>query len=273
VYNVSGEGKESTMHKSGWFLLTSVVALLIGCSPEEVEVTREVFVTQGIPVTVEVTREVTVEVPQEVEGTVQIAVGQTVAAWPSPTPIPSATSTPEPTSTPESTQPVYRWRDQVDDPLGKMVKETDSLRGVSWYDHEDNPDTRQSNWIGLYIAEKEGEHTLFLFINYYGDDWLFIEKYLVGADDQVFSIETRYGDVERDHSGGRIWEWYQYPLLQSQLEMIEAVIQSEDATLRYDGDIYYSDRTITPKEKNAMRVTLAAFEELGGDLYSLPDLD
>jgi hypothetical protein len=269
------------MHKSRWFVLVGIIALLIACSPEEVEVTREVLVTQDIPVTVEVTREVTVEVPQElevtrevtvevpqeVEGTVQVAVDLTVAAWPSPTPIPSPTSTPEPT------QPAPRWKDKVDDPLRKMVKVTDLVRDVSWYYHENVPEEPTANWIGLNIEEREGEYELFLFIYYTANDWLLIEEYLVGADDQVFTIETEDQDFERDLSDEKIIESFQTLLSQSQLQMIEAVIESESAVLRYIGAEYYSEREIATEEKDALRVTLAAFEELGGDLYSLPDSD
>ena len=153
-----------------------------------------------------------------------------------------------------------------------MVTTSDKLRGITWYNHKRNPETRRNKWFGLYIAEVKGEYIPFIFINYFADDWLFIGKYLIGADDQVFTVEPLYAKVERDNAGGSVWEWFQRPLTQSDLEMIEAVIQSQDATLRYVGAQYYSEREISSDEKSAMGVTLAAFEELGGNLYEIPNL-
>lgn len=237
-----------------------LLALLVACSPQ----------------TLEVTREVVVEVPQDVEATVRAAVALTVAAWPtptpvaSPTPIPSPTNTLAPTSAPTATLPPFRWKDKVGNPLNYMVVTSDKLRGVTWYNHKSNPETLQAKWIGLYIAENEDGLHLLLTIKYVASDWLFIKRYLIGTDDQVFTIEPAYGFVKRDNSGGRIWEWYENLVLQSDLEMIEGIIESKTATLRYVGNLYHSEREISPEEKGAMRVTLAAFEELGGSLYELP---
>jgi hypothetical protein len=154
-----------------------------------------------------------------------------------------------------------------------MVKVTDPVRDISWYYHENVPEEPTANWIGLIVEEREGEYVPFLFIYYTANDWLLIEEYLVGADEQAFTVETEDQDVERELSEEGVFESFQTRLSQSQLEMIEAVIESESATLRYVGEQYYSEREIAAEEKDAMRVTLAAFEELGGDLYSLPDSD
>lgn len=257
------------------FLL--IIISVCGCgSAEPIEITRKVVVTQEVPVTEMVTVVVmqdvpmTVEVTQEIKGTVQAMVQQTVEAWPTQTPIPTPTRTQQPTRTLTPTPPPFRWKDKVDDPLGQMVTDTDEVTGITWYNHKDDPVSHRTNWIGLYIAERDEEQFLRISINYYASDWLFIEHYLIKADDRTYRIPTSYGEVESDHSGGKIWEWYDERLTAQHLAIVEAIVQADDVTLRYYGDQYYDEKQVTETEKNAMLVTLAAFEELGGNLNDLP---
>jgi len=250
---------------------TFLMMVLVGCGGETTPVieVKEVTVVVAATPTPGATRDLSAEVASAVEGTVQVAVGQTVSAWPTHTPVPTLAPTPTPTPT----QRVYRWKDSVVDPMAKMGRVTDLVRGSTLYYHVDNPEDPESTWMGLNIAAKDDDYRLLLFIYYTAEEWLNINEYLVGADDQVFTLTPRLGEVERDDSDGRVYESYQTEVSQSQLEMIEAVIRSEDAVLRHVGDQTFKERAITAEEKNAMLVTLAVFEELGGDLYALPTND
>jgi hypothetical protein len=250
---------------------TFLMTVLVGCGGEATPVieVKDVTVVVTTTPTPGATRDLSAEVALAVEGTVQVAVGQTVAAWPTHTPAPTLT----PTLTATPTQRVYRWRDSVVDPMSKMGRVTDMVRGVNWYYHTDNPDDPESTWMGLIIEAKDDDYKLMLFIYYTAEEWLNINEYLVGADDQAFTLTPGLGEVEREESDGRVYESYQTEVSQSQLEMIEAVIRSEDAVLRHVGDQTFRERAITAEEKNAMLLTLAVFEELGGDLYALPTDD
>ncbi|MFC2023109.1 hypothetical protein ACFLT5_00025 [Chloroflexota bacterium] len=260
---------------------TFLMMVLVGCGGETTPVieVKDVTVVVTATPTPGATRDLSAEVASAVEGTAQVAVGQTVAAWPTHTPVPSLTPshtptyTPQPTNTPTPTQRVYRWKDSVVDPMSKMGRVTDMVRGSTWYYHVDNPEDPESTWIGLNIAAKDDDLRLVLFIYYTAEEWLNINEYLVGADDQAFTLTPGLGEVEREGSDGRVYESYQTEVSQSQLEMIEAVIRSEVAVLRHVGDQTFKERAITMEEKNAMLVTLAVFEELGGDLYALPTDD
>ena len=261
-----------------------LMMVLAGCGGEPTPVieVKDVTVVVTATPTPGATRDVNAEVALAVEGTVQVVVEQTVAAWPTHTPVPTLTpthtptytpqptNTPTPTNTPKPTERAYKWRDSVVDPMRQMARLTDLVRGTTWYTHVDVPDDPASTWIGLDIVAEDDDYTLELFIYYTAEEWLNINEYLVGADDQVFSLIPGLGQVEREESDGGVYESYQTEVTQSQLEMIEAVIRSEDAVLRHVGDQTFRERAITPEEKNAMLVTLAVFEELGGDLYALP---
>jgi hypothetical protein len=254
---------------------TFLMMVLVGCGgpPTPVIEVKDVTVVVTATPTPGATRDLSAEVASAAEGTVQVAVGQTVAAWPTHTPVPTPTYTPQPTNTPTPTQRVYRWRDSVVDPMRKMGRVTDMVRGLTWYYHVDSPDDPESTWIGLQIAAKDDDYKLELFIYYTAEELLNINEYLVGADDQVFTLTPGLGEVEREDSDGRVYESYLTEVSQSQLEMIEAVIRSEDAVLRHVGDQTFKERAITTEEKDAMLLVLAVFEELGGDLYALPTDD
>jgi hypothetical protein len=46
--------------------------------------------------------------------------------------------------------------------------------------------------------------------------------------------------------------------------MIEAIIGSRSTTIRFIGDQYHADRTISSAQKRAFRNVLNAYEALGG---------
>jgi hypothetical protein len=148
----------------------------------------------------------------------------------------------------------------------KMRKETDDVRGVTFYEDKSTTQYNNANSFHLYIGQKDAQEWLRLRIQYAGDDWLFIENYVIKADGQTFDFSPDYSEVERDNGSGGVWEWYDREVTQSDVKMIQAIIASKSTTLRYNGQQYYSDRPITAAEKKALQNVLDAFVALGGDL-------
>lgn len=148
----------------------------------------------------------------------------------------------------------------------KMRSDTDEVRDVTFYKDKSTPQYYDVNSFHLYIGKKGNNVWLRLRIQYTGDDWLFIEKYTIRADDQRFDIDADYFDIERDNGFGAVWEWYDGLVDKRMISIIQAIIDSEKTVLRYEGKQYYSDRTITATEKQALQNVLDAFVALGGDL-------
>lgn len=145
--------------------------------------------------------------------------------------------------------------------LSKLRSNTDEVENVTWYEHRNTPEfvsSRSNMW--LYFGKtKTGVTPLRLKITYVSDDWLFIEKYIFKVNGETYTIDTDFGDVKRDNEGGKIWEWYDQPVSGENLGMIQEIIKSDRAILRYDGQQYHDDRDITSKEKQAMKDVLAAY--------------
>jgi hypothetical protein len=148
----------------------------------------------------------------------------------------------------------------------KMRTEKDEVRGITFYYDKSTTPYRDVNSFHLYIGKDKSGIWMLKSIQYQGDDWLFIENYVVKADDERYDIAADYFDVERDNSGGAVWEWYDARVTRTDLRMIRAIIASQNTTLRYNGQQYYWDRQITAAEKKALQNVLDAFVALGGDL-------
>jgi hypothetical protein len=140
----------------------------------------------------------------------------------------------------------------------------DDIRGITWYRHRSSPEyvnTRSD--IHLYVGKTDAGFVIpRLRILYKADNWLFIRSYLIKADDQTFVIAPDAFEVERDHGYSGIWEWYDTPATARELEILRTVAESRRAVIRYQGQQYHRDRTITDREKQAIREMLIVHDNL-----------
>lgn len=148
----------------------------------------------------------------------------------------------------------------------KMRVKVDDMNAITWYYDKSSPQYTNYNGFYAYIGTHEGsEPWLRLVIQYLADDWLFIEKYILKADGQTYTItENSYGEIRTDHDGGEIWEWLDRKVGNSEYQVVEAVANGNDVKIRFNGRDYYKDRSITQQQKAALRNVLDAYEALGG---------
>lgn len=149
--------------------------------------------------------------------------------------------------------------------LSKLRKSTDEVEGITWYYDKSTTKYVNTNNAHLYIGVKEGEDPFLRFkIQYAADEWLFIEQYIFRSGNDKYTITPGFSGVDRDNDAGGIWEWYDATPSADDLDMIRKIIASDKAILRYSGQQYYDDRTITSAEKKAFKNILDAYEALGG---------
>jgi hypothetical protein len=108
-------------------------------------------------------------------------------------------------------------------------------------------------------ASDNSKLPLRLVVQYENDDWLFIQSAEVNVDGKNYSIS---GDWERDNDS-RIWEWIDEKL--DDREMIESIIKSRSAIIRFDGDQYYDTRVISSTQKRSMQDVLLAYDGITFD--------
>lgn len=150
----------------------------------------------------------------------------------------------------------------------KMRKKYDDIEGITWYRDKTSP--RHSNYNGFYAyfgKKNTGSPWLRLVIQYAADDWLFIESYIIKVDGKTYNItEDEYGEIETDNGSGGIWEWLDRNVESDEFEIIKSVANGKDVKIRFNGKQYYKDKTITSKQKLALRNVLDAYEALGGTM-------
>lgn len=151
--------------------------------------------------------------------------------------------------------------------LAKLRKERDDIKNVTYYHDKNTPrEVNSRSEMYLYFIEQGGRPvTLRLVIQYVAEDWLFIERFYIKADNHTFTIEpASQFAVERDNGEGKIWEWFDAVVDSDDYRMLQALIASKSATLRYQGKQYYMDRALSPAERQRLGNVLTAFEAMGG---------
>ncbi len=148
--------------------------------------------------------------------------------------------------------------------LSQMRVVKDTFKGITWYHDKSTPKYRNANAFELYFGTQKGANTtLRLVIQYYGKDWLFIEKYLFNVDGYTYEIDPSYGDVETD-SDSKVWEWFDTKPNTGEVALIKRIIKSKKAIMRLEGSQYYKDVTITSTQKKALGRVLTVYAGLGG---------
>jgi hypothetical protein len=140
--------------------------------------------------------------------------------------------------------------------LSSMRPKKDSFSGITWYRDRSSPTYTNANGFYLYFGVKSGSKMILRQrIQYFDDNWLFIDSAKINVDGEIYNLGSY--DWERDNNSS-IWEWIDEPL--DDREMIEAIIKSKSAVIRFDGSQYYDTRTITSSQKTALKNVLFAYD-------------
>ncbi len=134
--------------------------------------------------------------------------------------------------------------------------ESDNITGDVTFYSNSSPTTRKTNSFHLSIKTTNDSIKLFLNIQYFADDWLFINDYKIRADDQLFTIVPKkvFRDNETD-----IWEFSKIEMGEKEIEAIKYIAGSNKAMLRYSGTDFFSDREITDDEKKDLQLVLSLY--------------
>lgn len=154
-------------------------------------------------------------------------------------------------------------------------KKIDDLEGITWYYDKTSPRYTNLNGFYLYIGDRGHKAPwLRLRIQYKGDNWLFIAKYIIYVDGLEYrTIIPEYGDVKRDNGYGGVWEWTDILVNSNRDEMIDdftvlrAIIRGKDVKVKFVGKTYVKTIIINNNQKKAIKNVLEAYEALGGKTY------
>lgn len=143
--------------------------------------------------------------------------------------------------------------------LQSFKKKTDEFNGSSFYRDKRTPKYTNIDFIYPYIGESKGKYFIRLKMQYEAEDWLFIEGSTFLVDGQKFEVGARW---DRDNSAGQIWEYADISVGEMELALLSAIADSRVTKVRYTGNQYHDDRTLTKKEKSIMRKTVDTYWDL-----------
>ena len=154
--------------------------------------------------------------------------------------------------------------------MAKMAVEEDFVRNLSFYYHSQWPRGKEywyadQRCFALPYLGKQGNDVWLRFVcNYTDDDWVFFKKITFACDDQRFYKSFSYFDIVRDNGGGDVWEYIDMDVNATEIKILEAIASSTKTIIRFEGDDYYRDFTVSAKDKDAIRFTLDLYYLLGG---------
>lgn len=162
------------------------------------------------------------------------------------------------------------YKEKFEGKLNDLKNVSDEFSDVKWM--KDPSSTNYTNESGFFLyfgLEDDGLTPLRLRIQYLGDDWLFINGFVLLIDGEKYPLIAE--DMDRDNGSGEIWEWSDealdnYSQSYDMKELMVKIINSDETKIKFVGDQYYDTRSITTKEKKALKNVLLGYLDAGGFL-------
>lgn len=144
----------------------------------------------------------------------------------------------------------------------KLRKSEDKVEGITWYKHPNQPKyTNSRSTAYLYIGRKgeNGRPWLRMVVQYTSNDWLFVRTAHAWHDGIKEPLVL--GGFERDNNS-TIWEWADVSPDEYQMVVLKSLANAKEAIIRFEGQQYKRDVTLSSGDKRAILDVLAAYEAL-----------
>lgn len=146
--------------------------------------------------------------------------------------------------------------------IAKLNKKTDKVSGKTEYKHPNYPyyiNTR--SFLLPAIVTIDNRSFLKIVYNYHGNDWVFWDHLTIFVDVAKYYKSFSYYDIDRDNYTD-VWETAQETASSSDIEMLNAIADSQETIVRFEGDTYHYDLTVKSSDKKAIKETLEAWDYL-----------
>ena len=152
--------------------------------------------------------------------------------------------------------------------LNALRQEKDEVTDDASYKHHDTTKfvNNQSEFYCYFTSTKSAKPKLRLNIQYVANEWLFIRRIIIKADDKTFTLDgLGLRDIERDNGDGKVWEWHDRPVGIKEREMLNAVANAKRVILRCEGEQYQKDRELSDAEKRRVFTVLIAYRIMSAE--------
>ena len=153
--------------------------------------------------------------------------------------------------------------------LANMRLEEDRVRGLKFYYPSALSFYSDGSWAAdvrcfvlPYLGQEGDTVWLRLLCNYTADDWVFFKNMTFAVDDARYYKSFNYFDIVHDNGGGDVWEYIDTEVSDSDVEMLWAIVDSTETIIRFEGDDYVFDFTVSDTDKQSIRDVLTVYEAL-----------
>ncbi len=152
--------------------------------------------------------------------------------------------------------------------LSGMIVDEDIVRNMAFYYPRVFP--YYTNYWGAdvrcfalpYLGIQNNKVWLRLVCDYTADDWVFFKKIIFSVDGKNTTKSFNYFDVTRDNEYGDVWEYVDIDVGNYEIALLESIANSNRTIIRFQGDNYYHDFTVSEADKAAIRQMLNVFQLL-----------
>lgn len=149
--------------------------------------------------------------------------------------------------------------------LSKFRVKYDQVEQITWYHPSSAPQYINNNSCYIYMGKSGNDYPYYWLrwvMSYAGNDWIFFDNVTISVDGTNYYKSFDYFDVTRDNNYGGVWEYVDIPVEEDDLEILNAIADSDQTIIRFQGDTYRYDKTVTQAEKAGIRAVLDAYDFL-----------
>lgn len=146
----------------------------------------------------------------------------------------------------------------------RQKKDEFSNNNKIWFEPKSAPQYTNRNGLYCYFQTENGiPSNLRLKFQYYAEDWLFFGKIQFAIDGKTYEYVP--DDTETDSGdGGKIWEWCDQSLSQSDKELIYALANAKNAKMKIIGKQYYDKKIVSQEQIKSIKQALDLYNAMGG---------
>jgi hypothetical protein len=133
----------------------------------------------------------------------------------------------------------------------------------TWYEPKSAPTYVNKNALYCYFQTENGIPSNLRFrLQYYSDEWLFIEKVQFSIDGKAY--EYMPSKTETDNGDGNIWEWFDESANASDKNLLTAISNAKKAKMKLLGRQYFEIKPITQDQILNIKRTVELYNAMGG---------
>lgn len=146
--------------------------------------------------------------------------------------------------------------------MNKMILDEDKVNKIKFYYPSVFPKFADIRCYVLpYLGCSSGQYYVNVRYNYTNNDWIFFDKVTFAVDNQRYTKTFDYFDAVHLVGNGKVVEYTnQVDLSKQDIDMLWEIVNSKETIVRFEGDEFYYDHTITANDKQAISDILTVYE-------------